>query len=299
MPKTTTAVSTPSQIAQVSKLFRQRDVDAAAILASLINSQPTLETLEPVLDDTIKELLHYSFTQREQIDSLVTFLHAVATQIKPSVSHPGHPPLDLCPTMDMRPSNGPTVLAECLSHDLYESLWDRTSRDITPDDEYDRTRPKSYYFDASVHATVLARAFAMYPIFRERLWREAEDVLVKGLLSGTEQEPGVFTALTALLLGAGEEIREFLSQEGIKGMGLEWVWYNNTRMWGDVAWGWTDLMMALKDEPGETMAARLPSYIRASFEKAKKHIGDGSGSFPSWGSERLAKEAFGWGEDVL
>ncbi len=119
-------------------------------------------------------------------------------------------------------------------------------------------------------------------------------MFVKGLFSGPEQEPGVFIALSTVLLGAGAEIREYMSQEGVKGKGMAWLWYDDVRTGADREWDWQSIVEALSDDSEPEMSSRLPDYVRATFERAKKHVGDGQGEMKSWDSERLANEAFVW-----
>lgn len=279
---------------QISTFFSQRNSQSAVSLGSLVNRQSNLDTLDPILNTIINEFVLSSFSQRSQIDSLVSFLSSLATQIELSVVHPGHSLEDRYATTLLRPSNGPGIVSEHLSHALYRALWGHTSRARTPDEELDREHPKKYYADASIHATILARAFATQPGFRDQLWREVEDMFVKGLFSGPEQEPGVFIALSAVLLGGGAEIREYMSQEGVKGKGMAWLWYDDVRTGADREWDWRGIVGALSNEPEPEISSRLPDYVKATLERAKVHVGDGQGEMRSWDSERLANEAFVW-----
>ena len=210
---------------------------------------------------------------------------------------PGHTPEDPYATTQLRPSKGSGLIAERLSHKLYRSLWPHTSRCRTPDDEYDLELPKQYYVNASHDGAILARAFATQPVFRPHLWREVEDTFVKGLFSNPDPELGVFVVLSALLLGAGAEIREYLSQEGSRGKGGEWLWYNDERTDPDREWNWSDVVEALRGLPDPEISQRIPDYVKGSFEKAQLHVGDGSGELKSWNSERLARECFWWALD--
>jgi len=279
---------------QISKFYSQRNSESATSLASLINRQPSSDKLGSVLDDTINHLFLSSFAQRPHIDVLVSFLSSVARQIEAAISHPGYTVDKPYKTTVLRPSNGPGIIPEHLSHALYRAIWGHTSRAYTPDEESDKELPKGYYRDASVYATILARAFATQPLFRSSLWREVGDAFVKGLFSGPEQEPGVFVVLTTLILGAGAEIREYILQEERAGKGMAWLWYNDIRTAADEEWGWQDIVEALSKEPLTGMASRLPGYVKASLERAQRHVSDGGSPLKSWDSEMLAKDAFAW-----
>lgn len=276
--------------AQISTCFSQPNSQSAASLATLVNRQSNTADLDPILNTIINQFILSSFAQRSQIDSIISFLSSAANQIELSVAHPGHSPEDRYATTQLRASKGPGIVSEHLSHTLYRALWGHTSRARTPDEELDREHPKKYYADASTHATILARAFAIQPGFRDHLWREVEDIFVKGLFSGPEQEPGVFIALSAVLLGAGAEIREYMAQ-GVKGKGMAWLWYDDVRTGADREWDWPSIVEALGNEPEPEIS---PSYVRATFERAKKHVCDSQGEMRSWDSQRLANEAFVW-----
>lgn len=279
----------------VAGLYARPGPESQAALVALINDANANSVTDSVLDSIIYHFILSAFAQPTKIDSLIDFLASVASRITPSLAHPGNPEEKYMST-PLRPSTGPNILSERLSHTLYGRLWQLTSRAVTPDEDYDKTLPKKYYIDACVISTILARAFATQPVyFRDSLWREVEDVIVKSLFSGPEQEPGVFVALSALLLGAGSEIREYLGAErGKRGQGKGWLWYDDVRTQKDAEWGWEDIIEALLEVPEEELSTNLPDYVEATLALAKVHVGHGDGEIPSWDSDKLAQEAFNW-----
>lgn len=104
----------------------------------------------------------------------------------------------------------------------------------------------------------------------------------------------MFIALSAVLVGAAVEIREYMSQGGVKAKGMAWLWYDDVRTGADREWDWRDIVEGLSNEPEPEMSSRLPDYVLATLERAKTHIGDGQGEMMSWNGERLATEAFVW-----
>ncbi|KAF9443139.1 hypothetical protein P691DRAFT_809411 [Macrolepiota fuliginosa MF-IS2] len=285
----------------VASLFANPNGDSATKLAALINKnlgsegfKQSTASLDALLSSITNQLNLSSFAHRETIDDYVNFVAFTSLQINNQATHPGtilkegeQPLYRVAP---LHPASGPGILGQNLAKTMFDSLWDATSRAVTPDVDTDRDQPKEYYYKASIYATVLARAFALAESFRDSLWRDVEDVLVKGLFSGDEQEPGVFVALTAILLGAGKEIEAYLNGED-KGQGKNWLWYDDVRTESDSTWGWKDVVGALKSQPGPEMMDRLPEYVKDNIELAKKHVASGEGS---WDSKRLASEAFRW-----
>lgn len=297
--------SAPPSIAlhqDVASLFAAHTSDSATKLAALINQEigsegykPGTASLDALLSSIMNQLLLSSLGHRETIDDYVTFVSFAALQINNEATHPGtilkegdERPYKVAP---LHPASGPGIFGEHLSKALFDALWGATSRAYTADENGDRELPKEYYYKTSVQSTVLARAFALPETFRDSLWRDVEDIFVKGLFSGDEQEPGVFIALTAILLGAGEEIEEYMGGEQ-KGKGKAWLWYDDVRTEPDARWGWRDVVEALKNQPGPRMADRLPEYVKDNIELAKKHVIDGTKE--SWDSEKIASEAFKW-----
>lgn len=279
---------------QISELFLQCTPQSSKSLADLITSQANHDGLDRVVVPTIQQLLLSSTAQPTHIDDLVSFLASTANGIDLSVSHPGQSTdahHKSYKSTILRPSRGADIVSERLSHTLYERLWCHTSRAVTPDEDVDKDIPNTYYIDTSILATVLARAFSTQTTFRVSLWREIEDVFVKGLFSGSDQEPGTFIALAAILLGAGAEIRAYL-QDGNMGHGRNWVWYDD--MSDEQVWGWNDIVSSLQKEPEPGFASRLPGFVKTSFELCKQHVGEGNGEMKSWDSLILAREAFGW-----
>lgn len=288
----------------VSKYFAQLDADAAASLATLINGY-SADTLDPILNTIIQQFLLASSAQPTQIDRLLSFLSLVASHIDSTLSHPGLEKLDpdtRYKSTHLRPSTGPGILSERLSHNLHEAIWGHISRAYTPDPDTDRELPQRYYTDVAVNAAVLARAFATQPdIFRGTLWREVQDVFIKGLFSGPEPEPGVFIALSALILGAGQEVRQYLQIGDHVGRGKGWIWYDDKLKEDtqNATWRWEDIVTALRTVPDPEIAVRLPSFVSETFARAKTHVGDdGELRGASWDSEKLAKDAFGWANEI-
>lgn len=277
---------------QISELFRQRTPQSSNSLADLITSQTNLDDLDRVVVPIIQQLLLSSAAQRTQIDELVSFLAFTANCIHLSASHPGQPTNAHYKSTVLRPSRGVNIISERLSHTLHERLWCHISCAVTPDEDVDKDIPNTYYIDTSILATVLARAFSTQSTLHVSLWREIEDILVKGLFSGSDQEPGTFITLAAVLLGAGAEIRAYLN-DGNVGYGRNWVWYDNVRS-NEQVWGWSDIVSSLQKEPEPGLASRLPGFVRTSFEFCKQHVGEGNGEMKSWDSLILAREAFGW-----
>ncbi|EKM83261.1 hypothetical protein AGABI1DRAFT_111700 [Agaricus bisporus var. burnettii JB137-S8] len=298
--------SQPSSIAlyaDVPTAFASLNNDSAGKLAALINKdigsdgfKQSTASLDALLSTISKQVILSSLGHRETIDDYITFTTFVALQINNEAVHTGtilgegeKPPYK---TAVVLPASGPAILGESLAKNLYDEMWSATSRAYTPLDQDDRNKSQEYYYTTSIHATILARAFALADTFRDSLWRDVEDLLVKGLFSGDEQEPGIFIALTAILLGAGKEIKEYIGDEK-KGSGKRWLWYDNVRTVPDERWGWKDVVEALKQQPGPLMAGRLPDFVKDDLELVKKHVGDGQVG-ESWDSEKLAKDAFNW-----
>lgn len=286
----------------IASYFSQPNGDSANRLAALINQELGSEdfkqnttALDHLLSSIASQLALSSLAHRETIDDYVTFVSFAALQINSAATHPGtivkEGDEQLYRIAPLHPASGPDILGEHLSKALFDSIWKATSRAVTPDEENDREHSKEYYYKASVQATILARAFALAESMRGPLWRDVEDILIKGLFSGDEQEPGVFVALAAIFLGAGKEIKDYMGEEK-KGKGRDWLWYDDIKTKPDVAWGWKDVVEALKSQPGPAMVDRLPEYVKGSFELAKKHVAGGSEE--DWESERLAAEAFNW-----
>jgi len=297
-----TSASSLARHRDIASYFSQPNGDSATRLAALINQelgsagfQQNTAALDTLLSSITGQLALSSLAHRETIDDYVTFVSFTALQINSAATHPGtivkEGDESLYKIAPLHPASGPGILGEQLSKALFDSIWSATSRAVTPDVETDRDQSKEYYYKSSVQATILARAFALAESMRSSLWRDVEDVLVKGLFSGDEQEPGVFVALAAILLGAGKEIKDYMGEEE-KGKGQRWLWYDDVRTEAEARWGWKDVVEALKGQPGPAMVDRLPEYVKDSFELAKRHVFDGSEE--SWDSERLAAEAFKW-----
>jgi hypothetical protein len=296
----------PSSIAlyaDVPTAFASLTNDSAEKLAALINKdigsegfRQSTASLDALLSTISKQIILSSLGHRETIDDYITFTGFVALQINNEAVHIGtilgggeKPPYK---TAVVLPASGPAILGENLAKSLFDELWSVTSRAYTPSDDPDRDKSQEYYYTTSIYATILARTFALADIFRDSLWRDIEDIFVKGLFSGDEQEPGIFIALTAILLGAGKEIQEYMGGEK-KGNGKSWLWYNDVRTEPDKRWGWKDVVEALKQQPEPVMAGRLPDFVKDDLELAKKHVGEMQVD-DSWDSEKLAQDAFKW-----
>lgn len=286
----------------IASHFSQPNGDSATRLTALINQELGSEgfkqstaSLDDLLSSITNQLALSSLAHRETIDDYVTFVSFAALQINSAATHPGTLVKEgdehLYKIAPLHPASGPDILGEHLSKALFDSMWGTTSRAVTPDEETDRDQSKEYYYKSSVQATILARAFALAESMRGLLWRNIEDILVKGLFSGDEQEPGVFVVLAAIFLGAGKEIKDYMGDEK-KGKGRDWLWYDDVTTEADARWGWKDVVEALKSQPGPAMVDRLPGYVKGSFELAKKHVLEGSEE--DWDSEKLAAEAFKW-----
>lgn len=145
---------------------------------------------------------------------MVDFYGRVASKLSNSLSHPGNQAGVKPLAEQTRPiqtyvleAAGGDLLIKHLTHQLWNELYGPTSRVYTPDVELDqRTGGRRYYRSALVHSALLARAFSLQPSFRPRLWRTIEEVLVKGIFSGTQQEPGNFVVTAVLIYGAGNAI---------------------------------------------------------------------------------------------
>ena len=287
---TTPQLSLPNS--EIARAFSDLTDNSAQSLASLISRQTSPTSLDAVLNSTIQQLLLSSQAQRAEIDNQVSFLFSVASHLPESVSHTGRTQASTYKTTAQRPSNGPELLVERLSHSLYEKLWEYSSRAVTPDEQMDKELPGTYYAEASVYSTVLARAFAINSAARDRLWRNVEDIFVKGLYSGPDPEPGAFVGLSALLLGAGAEIRAYMETNENFGEGKNWVWYNDAK--NSERWGWEDVVKALGDQSRSEILSRLPNSVNTTFNAAIQHIGNGDHVTASWDSGKLATDAFNW-----
>ncbi|KXN82698.1 hypothetical protein AN958_02263 [Leucoagaricus sp. SymC.cos] len=298
--------STPSiaLYQQVPSLFANPNGDSANALAALINKEigsdgfkQSTGNLDKLLSSISEQLILSSISHRETIDEYLNFVFFSALQINGEATHTGtirkdgEPPL--YKVAPLHPASGPAIFGENLAKTLYDSLWSSFSRAVTPDVDNDRDQSKEYYYMTAIRATILARGFALSESFRNSLWRVIEDILVKALFSGDEQEPGAFVALTALILGAGQEIKDYL-KHGNKGKGKNWLWYDDVRTESDAKWGWKEVVDVLKHQPGPGMIDRLPEYVKGNVELAKKHAMNTNSLEESWDSERLAAEAFKW-----
>lgn len=296
----------PSSIAlydDVPTAFASLTNDSAEKLAALINKdigsegfKQSTASLDALLSTISKQITLSSLGHRETIDDYVTFTNFIALQINNEAVHVGtileggeKPPYKAAVLL---PTSGPAILGENLAKTLFDGLWSATSRAVTPSDGQDRSKSQEYYYTTSIHATILARAFALADTFRDSLWKDIEDIFVKGLFSGDEQEPGIFIALTAIVLGAGTEVQEYMGAEA-KGHGKSWLWYDDVRREPNERWGWKDVVEALKQQPGPVMAGRLPDFVTDNLELAKKHVMAGQVG-DSWDSEKLAQDAFKW-----
>ncbi|KAF8889793.1 hypothetical protein BD779DRAFT_1469547 [Infundibulicybe gibba] len=280
----------------ISHHLSQRSEDSASSLAALI-ATASPDTLDSVLETLIDRFLLFCSSDRPRIDAQIAFLASVARQLPPSLTHPGEvaqPDEPVYRFTLLRACSGPGVIAERLSQKLYGLLWEHTSRAATPDVKLDRRHRKTYYATVALNATVLARAFATQEAFRPVLWREMEDVIIKGLFSGEQQEPGVFIALTALFLGAGAEIREYLAS-GVQGNGMGWLWWDDVRT-EDKRWGWEDIAEAVWKVPDPKMDFRLPDFAKINISVAKHHLAQDEMS--SLDSETLARKVFCWVDDT-
>ena len=276
--------------AQVANCFASRDANSARQLASLINAC-TLDSLETVVRPILDHFYLLSSSKIEDIDALLQYLTLAASNIEPTLQ--GATKSTSYRSTDLRPSTGPAILAEWLSHSLYEKLWDHTSRAVTPNSDDDKNIGIEHYQDAAVYGTILARGFAtQQALFREPLWREVEDVFVKAFFT-EEPEPDIYVVVTALLLGAGPEIKTYLTMEGHIGQGKDWLWYDDVRTRKEETWGWPDVVAALAAQPG-ILEQRLPDYVKNSFGLAKETLGDGQIAGASWDSSILAQRAFPW-----
>ena len=148
----------------ISTFFSQSNAQSAESLATLVNRQSDLVTLSTPSPTNSSSPLSPSAAR---LILLSHFYLQWPSQIDSSVIHPGHSPEDRYANTLLRPSNGPGILAEHLSHALYRALWGHVSRTRTPDEDLDREHPTKYYADASIHATILARAFATQRAFRD------------------------------------------------------------------------------------------------------------------------------------
>jgi hypothetical protein len=162
------------------------------------------------------------------VDSLIEFYGNTAAKLHSSLSHPGNQAGVKPPAEQTRPiqthvldAAGGDLLVEHLAHQLWNELYGPTSRVYTPNVELDqRTGGRRYYRSAFVQSALLARAFSLQPSFRPRLWRTVEEVLVKGIFSGTQQELGNFIVTAVLIYGTGSAIREWMKNNS--GQGKEW-----------------------------------------------------------------------------
>jgi hypothetical protein len=287
----------------IPTLFAKPNGDSANQLALLINKaigeggfKENTAAIDSLLSSINDQLILSSLGHRETIDDYLNFVIFTALQINNKATHVGTIRRDdekpLYMVAPLHPASGPMILGESLAKSLHDSLWSSFSRAVTPDSDIDRDQSKEYYYIASVHASILARGFALSESFRDALWRVIEDILVKALFSGDEQEPGSFIALTAIILGAGQEVKDYLAGKP-KGQGKAWLWYDDVRTESDAKWGWKEIVDALKHQPGPEMIDRLPEYVKDNVELAKKHV-ESDSLAESWDSERLAQEAFRW-----
>lgn len=283
-------------------IFAYPSCESAGKLAALINKDIETElkgtpaSLDALLSTISKQLLLSSFGHRESIDDYVNLMVFTALLINSKPVDAGivadeggrnpHKPTILYPT------SGPALLGKNLAYVLSDELRIATSRSRTPVEEWDRAKPLEYYYKAMIHATVLARAFALTDIFRDLLWSNIEDIFVKGLFSGDEPEPGIFIVLASILLGAGKEIEEYMGDED-EGGGKSWSGHDNAGAKCDESRCWKDVIKALKWKFEQRMPDRLPEYVKDSMKLAKIHVKDGNPAC-SWDSKRLALEAFNW-----
>src|ERR1700687_81591 len=114
----------------VGGLYARLGPESEAALAALINDAKA-NSLDSVLDSIIYHFILSAFAEPTKIDSLIGFLASAASRTTPSLSHPGNPEEKAMST-PLRPSTGPNILSERLSHTLYGRLWQLTSRAVTP-----------------------------------------------------------------------------------------------------------------------------------------------------------------------
>jgi hypothetical protein len=254
------------------------------------------------LADTAHDIILLASNQPSDIDSLIEFYGNVAAKLPDSLWHPGNQK-DVRPLREQtRPkqthvllAQGGDLLVEHLAHQLWNQLHGPTSRVYTPNADYDKNEyGKSYYRPAFVHSAVLARAFSLQPSFRDRLWRVLEEVLIKCLFSGTQQEPGNFVVTAVLIYGAGDAIRAWLSNNS--GRGKDWYQWHDVLNKPDEVWGWSDIVAAFQDvdslvEP--EFEAAVPGPAMGLFKGLKDYVGDGKSEMRDWSAEQLAS-SYAW-----
>ncbi len=211
------------------------------------------------------------------LTSLVACISDVARQLETSLKHPGHPKSGGRKTVEFRLVEGPAVLGEAISVTISGRLWDHISRAVTPEDGRDCGLSKAYFKKTAILAILLAKLFASVPSFRPCLWREVEDILIKGLFSGPDPEPGAFVAVTALIALSTTQIEEYLSEEGHVGQGKDWVWYNNIRA-EDESWSWAEVVEGVQNAK---IAPLLMGDVGKTFQFAK-NILDGKMEDSDW-----------------
>ena len=258
------------------------------------------------LATTARNTILLAFNKPSDIDSLVEFYGSVAVKIDTSLEHPGNQ-IDGQPLRSetrpkhtyVLPAKGGDLLAEHLTCQLWDELWGPTSRVFTPNPEFDRKEGgRDYYRSAVIHSSLLARAFSLQPSFRARLWRVVEEVLIKCLFSGTMQEPGNFVVTAALIYGAGNAIREWLSTHS--GTGKDWYQWDDVRKQPDAVWGWSDIVAALENADSlvdPEFETAVPTQAMTLFKGLKDYVGDGKTELQDWSAEKLAA-SYAWADDL-
>ncbi|KAJ7575559.1 hypothetical protein C8J56DRAFT_409225 [Mycena floridula] len=274
------------RLRSVNACVSQRDSTG---LAKLLNEQMS-DSLElyDLLKVAAQRFILLATQSPADIDSLVHFYAQAASQIDESLSDKGNVdqfhPVRGEHRIPTRQASGSNLLIEHFGVELYPKVWRYVSRTDIAMPEYDKDLGQEYYRAAIIYSIMLARAFALQESFRERLWTIMEDVLVKGVFSGREQEPGCFIAVTVVIHGAGS------SMTTIQGKGKDASPWSQFRANPDTTWGWFEVIAALLDvealiEPA--LEIPLPSKLILSFRNLKDYLGDGGLQLQDLSSEEL------------
>ena len=288
-------------IGSVNTCVAQRDAPG---LAKLLNEQqPNSSDLFTLLKVSVQRTLLAANDNPAEIDSIVDFYAQTASKLDKSLTHKGNeqvlPPRSSQPrpkNLPVRECSGRDLLAEHLGVQLFHELWNPTCRMYTPHPELDENKGRDYYRSAFVYSALLARAFSLQPSFRQRLWRTVEEVLIKGIFSGTMQEPGNFLVTSVVLYGAGSGVK---AQN--RGKGKDWYQYTDTLNEPDATWGWFDIVSTLMDvesliEPG--FDRPLPEKVLTAFKGLREYIGDGRAELKDMSSKELWAK-FNWVEGMV
>jgi hypothetical protein len=106
---------------------------------------------------------------------------------------------------------------------------------------------------------------------------------VKGIFSGTQQEPGNFIVTAVLIYGAGNAIREWLKNKS--GQGKEWSPWHYVRTRPDDVWSWSDIVAVLQNADSlinPEFEAGVSGEAISLFKALKGYVGDGSAELQDW-----------------